>query len=414
MTQHIIIAGAGVVGLALAWQLARAGGRVTIIDPEDPASGASYGNAGALSQGSVAPLAMPGVLKQVPGMLTDPRGALRIPPTVLPRVLPWLWRFVASAKPARVLEIAEALQALQGNAIDHHRMMLAEEGALDLLRENGQLQLYRDEAGFAKDAGSFSLRRRFGHRFEILRGAALAEFQPGIAPEYTLGVLLPDQGSSTNPQRHALTFLRGAQRMGATLQRGRVQSIITEGGRATGVMTDAGPLAADHVVLAAGMWSAALLRPLGLSIPLESQRGYHVMIPDAGITLERPVVASDRKAFLSPMEGGLRVPGTVEFGGLKRPPDPRRAQYLLEDVKRVFPAARTDSAEPFWMGHRPCLPDSLPVVGPVARWPGLWCAFGHGHLGLTSSAPTGAVLARAILGPAPNINLAPFAPERFA
>ncbi len=414
VTQHIIIAGAGVVGVALAWHLARGGARVTIIDPDDPAAGASYGNAGAISQGSVAPLAMPGVLKQVPGMLWDPRGALRIPPTALPRLLPWLWRFVAAARPARVLEIAEALHALQGHALDHHRMMLAEEGALDLLRENGQLLLYPDEAGFAKDAGGFSLRRRFGHRFDILRGAALAEYQPGIAPHYTLGVVLPDQGSSTNPRRHALAFLRGAERMGATLLRGRVQSIITEGGRATGVMTDGGPLPADHVVLAAGMWSAALLRPLGYRIPLESQRGYHVMIPDAGVTLERPVVASDRKAFLSPMEAGLRVAGTVEFGGLKRAPDPRRAAYLLEDVKRVFPAARTDGAEPFWMGHRPCLPDSLPVLGPVARWPGLWCAFGHGHLGLTSSAPTGSVLSLAILGPAPNIDLAPFAPERFA
>ena len=133
-----------------------------------------------------------------------------------------------------------------------------------------------------------------------------------------------------------------------------------------------------------------------------------------GSRLQRPVVPADRKVFISPMEDGLRVAGTVEFGGLEAPPTPRRAALLLEDLKKAFPQARTEGAEGHWMGHRPCLPDSLPVIGPVKSWPGLWCAFGHGHLGLTGSAPTGALLARAMLGPAPNQDLAPFAVERFA
>ncbi len=410
---RIIVIGAGVVGLAVAWHLARAGGEVTVLDPEEPGSGASSGNAGAISGGSVAPLAMPGVLRQVPGMLLNPAGALRIPPDYFLRLIPWLSRFVASARPARVAEIATALSLLQHNATEHHRAMLAEEGALDLLRETGQLQLYFDDRHFAKDAAGWALREQHGQKLTMLRGAALHEFQPGLSPAYQLGVYSRDQGSSTNPRRHAEAFARGVQRMGGVVLRGPVHAILTENGRATGVATDTGPLHADYTVLAAGAWSAELLRPLGYNIPLESQRGYHVMLPAPGLALERPVVAADRKAFFSPMEMGLRIAGTVEFGGLTRKPDPKRAAYLLGDAKRVFPGISTLGSEGFWMGHRPCLPDSLPVIGPVAKWPGLWCAFGHGHLGLTGSAPTGALLAKAMLGPAPNIPLASYAPERF-
>ena len=413
-TSRIIVVGAGVVGLAVAWHLARAGAAVTVLDPEEPGSGASSGNAGAISSSSVAPLAMPGVLKQVPGMLLRPDGALRIPPGYFPRLIPWLSRFLASARPARVAEIADALALLQAGAVEQHRAMLAEEGALDLLRETGQLHLYFDDAHLAKDAGGWALRQKHGQRLEYLRGAELHAFQPGLSPRYQLGVLMRDLGASTNPRRHAEVFARGVQRMGGRILKGAVRALITENGHVTGVATDAGPLPAGRVVLAAGAWSAQLLRPLGYRIPLESQRGYHVVLPKSGLDLPRIVVAADRKAFISPMEMGVRVAGTVEFGGLDRAPDPRRAAYLLEDIQRVFPAASTEGAEGFWMGHRPCLPDSLPVIGPVARWPGLWCAFGHGHLGLTGSAPTGALLARAMLGPAPNTPLSAFAPERFA
>jgi D-amino-acid dehydrogenase len=182
----------------------------------------------------------------------------------------------------------------------------------------------------------------------------------------------------------------------------------------TGVRAEGEAIHADQVVLAAGAWSATLLAPLGVHVPLESQRGYHVMLPDPGVMPRRPVVPADRKAFLTPMEEGLRVGGTVEFGGTEREPNPARAALLLEDLLKVYPQARTADAKPFWMGHRPCLPDTLPVMGPVRANPGLWCAFGHGHLGLTASAPTGAMIARALLGPPANTDLAPFAVERFA
>lgn len=409
----VVIIGAGIVGLCLGWHCARRGMDVTLLDPGDPGGGASSGNAGAISAGSVAPLAMPGVLRQVPGMLTDPKGALHIPAAYWPRALPWLLRFLASARPARVEAIAGALAALQFGAIERHREIMAAEGALDLIRETGQLYLYRDEAHLAKDSASWELRQRHGLKVERLDAAGIAALEPGIAPGYTLGLFLPEQGSVANPKRLGEVVARGVERQGGRILRSRVSAIATEAGRAIGAMTEAGLVAGDIIVLAAGAFSARLLAPLGIRVPLESQRGYHVMLPDAGVAPQRPIVPADRKAFITPMEHGLRIAGTVEFGGLERAPNPKRAALLLEDLTKVYPQASTVGADGFWMGHRPCLPDSLPVLGPVARLPGLWCAFGHGHLGLTGSAPTAALLAAAMAGETPNTDLASFAIERF-
>lgn len=413
---RIVVVGAGIVGLCVAWHLARRGLPVTVLDSGEPGS-ASSGNAGAISAGSVAPLAMPGVLRQVPGMLTDPNGALHIPADYWPRAAPWLLRFVASARAQRVAQIAEALAGLFFGAMERHREILAAEGALDLIRDEGQLYLYRDEAHFAKDAASWELRHRHGQKMKILHGsAAIRALEPEVSDRYGLGVFLPDQGSSVNPLRQTWVVAEGVWRMGGEIRQATVRAISTDGAaRVTGVETEAGPLPASTVVVAAGAWSAGLLRPLGLRIPLETQRGYHVMLRDAGVRLRRPVVPADRKAFISPMEAGLRVAGTVEFGGLERAPTQRRAELLLDDLRKVFPQARipVDATDGFWMGHRPCLPDSLPVLGPVRRWSGLWCAFGHGHLGLTGSAPTGALLGAAIAGERPNLDFTPFAPERF-
>lgn len=411
--QRVVVVGAGIVGLCVAWHLASRGMKPIVLDGEEPGSGASSGNAGAISAGSVAPLAMPGVLRQVPQMLTDPKGALHIPFSYWPRAFPWLFRFVASARPARVERIATALGSLLFGAMEQHRKILEAEGALDVIRDNGQLYVYRDAAHLAKDEASWGLRRRHGLKMRVLDRAGIVALEPEVDARYTVGVFLYEQGSSVDPRRQSDIVANGVRRMGGEIRREAVRAILTEGQRVTGVETAAGRIAADQVVIAAGAWSARLLKPLGLRVPLESQRGYHIMLPDSGVRISRPVVPADRKVFLTPMEGGLRVAGTVEFGGLDRAPTPQRAAYLLDDLKTVFPQARTENAKPFWMGHRPCLPDSLPVIGPVRAWQGLWCAFGHGHLGLTGSAPTGAILGAAIAGEKPNFDFSPFAAERF-
>jgi D-amino-acid dehydrogenase len=329
------------------------------------------------------------------------------------KAAPWLARFVAASRPARVQEISNALAALLRPAIEHHARVLREIEAMDLLRLDGQLVVYRSEAHLAKDNAVWKLRRRHGHEMQVVDRAGILALEPAVGPAYTVGVYLPDQAMVANPYRYCEELARALAHRGAEILPDDVRAIEIGPDGALGVRMSHGPLAADKVVVAAGAWSAELLRPLGHRIPLESQRGYHITLKETGVDIRRPVVPADRKVFITPQESGLRVGGTVEFAGLEGPPNQARVDLLLEDLTAVFPQARLAGSRSDWMGHRPCLPDSLPVIGESPAHRGLWLAFGHGHLGLTGAAVTGDVLARAMHGEPPGLDLAPFSAGRF-
>jgi glycine/D-amino acid oxidase-like deaminating enzyme len=408
----VVVVGAGIVGVCTAWRLLRHGANVTLIDRDEPGLGCSYGNAGALSFGSVAPLAMPGVMRDALTMLLDPAAPLRIPLGYLPKVAPWLRRFVHAARPDEVRHISQALSALLANSIEKHLEILGEVGASDIVRRTGQLYLYPDEKWLRKDTMSWALRKEHGLRIERLGREGILALEPEVGPDYTIGMFTPDQGMSVNPYRQVMAIVSDFARRGGHIVRDRVVAIEADGERARAVRGESRSYACDHAVICAGAWSTQLLVNLGYALPLESQRGYHVTVASPGISVSRPVVAADRKVFLTPMEDGLRAAGTVEFGGLARAPNRRRADYLVRDMVRVFPRAQIPKDWPFWMGHRPCFPDSLPVMGP-SRHRGLWFNFGHGHLGLTMSATSGDILSRAIRGEPSNIDLEPFSFARF-
>ena len=407
---NVVVVGAGIVGLCAAWHLVKRGAKVTLIDREGPGRGCSFGNSGSLSSGSVAPLAMPGVVKSAPRMLLDPASALRVAPGYWLKAAPWLARFVAASRPARVGEISNALAALLRPSIEHHARVLREIEAMDLLRRDGQLVVYRNREQLAKDNAVWELRRRHGYEVRVIDRAGILALEPAVGPAYTVGVYLPDQAMVANPYRYCEELARALAQRGAEFLRDEVRAIEVG---ALGLRLSDRRIAADNVVLAAGAWSARLLRPLGLRIPLESQRGYHITLKDTGVDICRPVVPADRKVFIAQQETGLRVGGTVEFAGLEAPPNKARADLLLDDLAAVFPQARLGGERSDWMGHRPCLPDSLPVIGESPTHRGLWLAFGHGHLGLTEAAVTGDVLARAMHGEPAGLDLAPFSAARF-
>lgn len=407
----ITVIGAGIVGLCVAYALRKEGFTVQVLDPEDPGSQCSFGNAGAISEGSIAPLAMPGVLKNAAQMLLEADGPLYVPPHYWLRAAPWLARFVASATPQRVEEVASALTALFAGALENHQTLAREIGCPERVAQTGQLHLYRDDAALGKDAGGWRLRERHGVRCERLDGAAIRALEPAVSSDYTVAMFMPDQGAVTHPFAYAQAIAEAARQHGVTFVRDRVQALSREADGWT-VQGEQRGYRSAQVIMAAGVWSAQLLRPLGLRVPLESQRGYHLHVAEPNLAIGRPIVFAERKVFAVPMEHGLRISGTVEFGGLDMAPTMRRTAALKEAAVQGLPGLAL--GEPTaWMGHRPCLPDSLPVLGPVRRHPGLWCAFGHGHLGVTGSVNTGRWIAEALAGKKPLEAFTPFAVERF-
>ncbi|MCW5644183.1 MAG: FAD-dependent oxidoreductase [Rhodoferax sp.] len=399
---RVAVVGAGVVGCAIALTLRRRGAEVVLIDRDAPGSGCSSGNSGAISPGSVVPLAMPGVLASVPSMLLDDESPLYLPLAYLPRALPWLLRFVAAARPSRVAKVAARLDLLHKNALQMHREMACDIGVPELFLERGHLHLYPDAGALVKDAAGWRLRKQYGWNCEQLDRGAIEALEPNAPNRYGVGMYVADHATILNPQRYVQAMAQAFVAAGGKFCLAMVSAIERDGsswrlrGALESATADNGTLF-DQVVVAAGAWSRALLDPLGIPIPLESQRGYHVQFAGVHDLVSRTVILADRKVFVTPMEEGVRVGGTVEIGGLTRAPDSRRAALLQRIARESFPSL--ESVDPTtWMGHRPCTPDSLPVVGSAKGMVGLWLAVGHGHLGMTDSLPTAKKIADEMLG----------------
>ena len=409
---RIAVIGAGIVGVSVGSYLLRDGHSVVLIDAAGPAEGASKGNAGALSPGSCVPLAMPGMYRKVPGWLFDPDGPLVIRPSYFLRALPWLIRFSLAGRTHRIPAIADALYRLHSRTFDFYAPLLKNAGAEAMIVKSGTLVVFDTEVGFCSSAGDWEIRESHGARVERLRGEELRQIEPALSPHYAAGVLLPDHGYTVDPYRMVRRLAKRFQQDGGQFMKARVANVrpATEGGMT--LATEAGEIAADKVVIAAGAWSKALVAGFGVRVPLESQRGYHVTLTAPGIEPRLPVSSSEGKFYATPMVGGLRVAGTVEFAGLDAPPDFRRARRLLGQVRRMYPGIATDSFSE-WMGHRPCLPDSLPLIGFVPGRRDILLAFGHGHNGMTSGPVTGALIADLVAGRPPAIDLSPYRPDRF-
>lgn len=395
--QRVAVVGAGIVGTSIALTLRKRGTDVMLVDRDEPGRGCSYGNSGAVSPASVAPVAMPGVLASVPRMLLDDESPLYLPPGYLPRAVPWLLRFVASARPAVVSESARKLAALHADCVAAHEAMTRELGVPELLLQRGHLHLYPDEAALAKDCTGWQMRSEYGFHCERIDRAAIVAMEPNVCSRYRIGMYMADHATILNPFRYVQAMARGFAAQGGRVVRGEVSSLESAAGgwRLRGPQVPAESF--DAVVVAAGAWSRRLLAPQGYKLAMESQRGYHLQFQGAHDTVSRTVVLADKKVFFTPMEEGLRVGGTVEIGGLDAPPDPRRAAVLARITHEAFQGLENVPTTT-WMGHRPCMPDSVPVVGPVPGRQGLWVATGHGHLGLTDSLSTATRISQQMLG----------------
>ena len=415
--RHVTVIGAGAVGASTALALRRDGYAVTLLERGDPGMGASFGNAGMLSVTSCVPIASPGILWRVPRLLADPLGPLYVDWRYLHRIAPWLVRFVLASRPAEVERISIALMSLLVQIVPAYRELLGSEAFNDLTRPGGNLVVYKSEQAFEKARqGAHALRRRRGVNLSFLDQSELRQMEPALGPNVKYGVFMPDSYQTVNPLRLTQRLVELFQDEGGELVRTSVQHIEHgSAGRLTAV-TDNGPRDLDLVAICAGSWSKQLAAQCGARVPLDTERGYHVMLPSPGIKVNRPMSSGDHEFAITPMEHGLRLAGTVELAGLDAPPNMQRADVLLRAAKDLFPGLDA-AGMTTWMGFRPSMPDSLPVIGPSAQHADVYYAFGHGHLGLTLAAVTARLVADLIAdmvaGRPSRVDLTPFRPDRF-
>ena len=412
MTRKVTIIGAGIVGVATAAYLRRDGHDVTIVDMRPPGEYCSSGNAGILSPGSCVPLATPGVHWKVPGYLADPMGPLMIRWGYLPKAAPWLLRFLAASRPQRVEQIADALRPLIRQTFDAYEPLVKHAGVSDLIRQTGYVVAYGKRSSYLGDNLAWKLRRDRGVIVEELDEAGLKNHVPQLSGRYEMGLYLPEQGYVANPERLTKSIAAQFQRDGGMVLQREVRDIEVGSDGPRALITNEGRLPVETLVICAGSHSNEFTSKLGDRVPLEAERGYHVTYSDPRFTLPMPVFMPEHKFFITPMEMGLRIAGQTEFAGIHAEPNYARADILAKHMERVFPGISTADATK-WMGRRPSMPDSLPVIGRSTRFANAYYAFGHGHVGLCSGAPTGRIVADLIAGRTPAIDVTPYSPSRF-
>lgn len=390
----VAVIGAGMVGVAAARWLQRDGHEVTLIDPQPPGQGASFGNAGCFNPSSVVPIAMPGTLKKVPGYLMDPLGPLRIRWRYLPSLAPWLIRYIRAGTPERIEQQAVALKSLLFPCLDTLMDLARDAGAERYIARNGILMVYRTEAAWNAEAYAFDIRKRHGLEWHELNADELRQFDPNVSRDYIRARHLFNNGHCLDPGGLVAALAEAVQRDGGKLLRARATGFSLDGGKLRAVATDGGEVRADAAVLATGAHSKRLAATLGNAVPLETERGYHLMLSNPEVMPRVPTSDADAKFVATPMDGGIRFAGTVELAGLDAPPDWRRAERLLQLGRKLYPGlseAHPQDRIKLWMGHRPGMPDSLPVLGRSRRSPDVFYAFGHGHVGMTGGPYTGKV-----------------------
>ncbi|GIX14239.1 MAG: FAD-dependent oxidoreductase [Paracoccaceae bacterium] len=411
MGDRAAVVGAGITGISAAIWLARAGWQVTLIDRGRPgeAQQASYGNAGVLARSSVVPLAMPGLAWQLPRLAADPGGPLFLRRSGLGRLIPWGIALMANATEARARAISAVLARLTTDAIDQHAALAEGTGAERHLRRGEWLWLYRDEAAFRRDARGHALRQAAGFPCRPCDMAALGRADPALGPAIGHAVAYPDHGWITDPGAYLAALGQAFAARGGQIVTAEVVAVAP--GRVT--LRGGAELAAERIIIAAGIWSRPLAEALGLRVPMISERGYHLMLRNPSAMPPVPCMVAGPRVVATPMEGGLRLAGIVELAATEAPPEEAPVALLRRTLRQVWPGlVWTD--EEVWMGHRPSTPDSLPLLGEIPGAPGVICAFGGQHVGLTIGPRLGRMAARIARGLAPDIDPGPLAPGRFA
>jgi glycine/D-amino acid oxidase-like deaminating enzyme len=406
----VVVLGAGIVGVSTAIAARQRGLSVVLLDRREPGSETSYGNAGILSSGSILPLNKPSLWSALPSYITNRHAALRWDPAWAIRNADWVVRFLANATPSRTRPRATALRGLIGASLKLHREWIVKADAAQRIRETGWLKVWRSDAiAAAKQEQAFLA--EYDIASELLDRQAISALEPDIVPVYKVGLLHTQTASVDSPGAVVKAYARMFTGSGGESRQSEIEAITPDGAGWRVRLADR-VIAARHVVVALGPWSADLLRPLGYRVPLATERGYHREFkPNPARSLQRPIHDAEGSFLMTPMEQGIRVTTGVELTA-------RDAPSSFAQLDAVVPAARgvVEFGEPVgepWRGARPTLPDSLPMIGPAPRQSGLWLAFGNQHIGFTTGPATGAAIAAMIAGAQPAFDVGPFSPGRY-
>ncbi len=410
--RKVIIIGAGVVGMATAVHLLRDGHEVTVVDKDEPGQACSFGNAGILAPTYCVPLSMPGTIWDVPGWLLDPLSPLSVRWRDMPGLTPWFLRFILAGMGTRWKKSSKGLRALHETCVNDFQTLFDSMAAGHLIKKTGMIYAYESERNFAKVSTNWQIIRNHGAVVEVLDGKKIQEMVPGISPKCANGVFMPEDAHVVSPLRIVQTLANEFQSHGGKIVHAEVRDIEIGAEGPTRLATDGEAIDLDALVIAAGALSAKFCKRLGSPVPLVGERGYHVTLPDPGVSTEMPVMSGDCHFAMTTMEMGLRAAGTAEFASLDAPPNYNRARVLLTHLKRIFPTVNTEGYSE-WMGMRPSLPDSLPVIGASPHFPSTYFAFGHSHAGLMGSVITGRTIADLIASRTPALDPVPFRIDRF-
>jgi D-amino-acid dehydrogenase len=407
-----IVLGAGMVGVSAALHLARRGLSVALVDRRAPGEETSYGNAGIIEGNTYFPYPFP--LK--PSALL--KIAFKQAPEAnyhlshLPKLAPWLFAYLRHSTAEAMFDFAEQMRPLFAASIAEHEKLMRDSHSGRYLRTNGWLKIYRTTRAFDDARPDLDAIAAAGLAFEPLDLNGAMALEPGLSPIFERGIFWPQAASVSNPLAVTLAYAELFKSLGGVSLSGDARSLHRSDGRWR-VDTSEGPVDAAVAVVALGPWAPDVLEPLGLSLPLEVKRGYHLHFrPDGNKGLNRPVLDAEVGYAVVPMEQGLRLTTGAEFAARDAPPTPVQFDRLMPKARALFPLGEPTETEP-WMGRRPCFPDSKPVIGPAPGQSGLWLDYGHAHWGLTLGPVSGRLIAEMITGEVPFTDPAPYSAERF-
>ena len=408
----VAIIGAGIQGVCISLFLIKKGFKVTLIDRDKPGeNSASYGNAGHFSPYASVPINRPDVLIDVPAMLLSTTGPLALKWNYVHKMIPWFLKFIKNCNKKNMMHTARYMHQILNLALPAYDELFRDIDISGLVESKGIVYFWTDKDLKSREL-EINIRKELGAEQQLLTPDEIHDLEPNIRKIYHGGVYYPSARHTRNPRKILLKLLDLFLKQGGHFEKQNVETINFSADNKPRIKTNSNSYTFDKAVIACGAFSKKLTDQMNEKIPLDTERGYHVHFKGYDHLLSRPVIFLNRGFGITPMEQGLRVVGTVEFGGLDNPLSQKRILNLVNNAKYLFPELSEHHDE--WLGFRPSLPDFLPVIGPSKNYKNLFYAFGHHHLGWTLGAITGKIIAGMIASEKTNLDLTPYSSLRFS